>query len=285
MENEPTASLTWSSQNNCRSETEPPPLSQLKDLRDLSYSDLKSLHKNSDALPREYLIENSDPTHAFITVVCTHCGSFARVPVYCGNRFCNTCHSQRQKRVKSRINWLIRNRPVVKGTMLKLLTLTLKSDENLERMVKHLVKSFRKLRQRKQFKKWVVGGAFVIEVVNKSGLWHAHIHAVVQAYLINWSILRDMWKECSGGSTGVDIRNKPAHVCLAYITKYISKSELSTDLQFIASNALRSYRLFNPFGEWYAVNLAYVPSPSICPTCQAPASFLPWEVFQGFWKG
>lgn len=225
-----------------------------------------------------------DHDHDYINVVCTHCGHSANIPIYCGNRFCNICHSQRQKRVKARINWLIRNRPKRKGTMLKLLTLTIRSDTDLERMVKHLISSFRRLRQRKKFKKWVTGGAFVIEIVNKTGVWHAHIHAVIQSYLINWEELRDLWRVCSKGSTGVDIRNKPAHVCLRYITKYIAKSDLPVNLQKVASECLKRYRLFNPFGEWYAVNLTYEPPVCICPSCGSPASYLPYEVLWGFWK-
>jgi hypothetical protein len=223
--------------------------------------------------------------HDFITVQCVCCGHTARVPVYCGNRFCNICHSQRQKRVKNRINWLVRNRPKVKGTMLKHLTLTVRNRKDLDGMVRHLVKSFRKFRQRKYFKKHVIGGAFVVEITEKGNGWHAHIHCIIQAYLVEWEIFRDMWKQCTGGDTGIDIRNRSAVSCVQYLTKYISKSELPDDLQQIASDALKNYRLFNPFGDWYAINKKYVPPTCTCPACNAVNSYLPWDIIFGDWKG
>jgi len=189
------------------------------------------------------------------------------------------------KRVRNRINWLIKNRPFVRGTMLKHLTLTVRNHQDLAQMVKHLVRSFRRLRQRAYFKKHVVGGAFVIEITEKGHGWHAHIHCVIQAFRIEWQIIRNLWRQCTGGSTGVDIRNRSAVSCIQYLTKYISKSDLPIDLQSVASDALKNYRLFNPFGSWFAINKQYVHPPSRCPKCRALNSYLPWDIIFGAWHG
>ncbi|MBW2648426.1 MAG: protein rep [Deltaproteobacteria bacterium] len=261
------------------------PYSGLPYDRTLTSSQMKQRLKDPNFPKRERLPVAVDEAHDFITIVCTGCFHMVRVPVYCGNRFCNVCCGARKKRVRNRIRWLIANRPVVKGTMLKLLTLTLRSEPDLQQMVKHLLKSFRRLRQRAYFKKTFIGGAFVVELKRGKHGWHAHIHAVVQAYLVDWERLRDLWKECSRGSTGVDIRNRSAHTCAWYITKYITKSDLSEGDQVLASAALKGCRLFNPFGAWYAVNKEYVAPEVPCPKCGETGNYLPWDIIFGDWKG
>jgi len=222
--------------------------------------------------------------HEYCKVVCVNCGFSANVPVYCGNRFCNICSSARQKRVKKRINWMIKSRPHIKGTLLKHLTLTMRNSEDLPTMVKSLLRAFRRLRQRAYFKQCISGGAFVVELTNKGNQWHAHIHAVIQSHRVEWEKLRNLWKICSKGNTGVFIQNIPPVEAVRYLTKYVSKSELPEDLQQIASDALKGFRLFNPFGSWYAINLEYKPEPSRCPKCDAIASYLPWDFIMGNWK-
>lgn len=216
--------------------------------------------------------------HNFITVVCMHCGHTVSVPVYCGNRFCQICSSPRQKRVKNRINWLIKHRTTERGTMLKHLTLTIKNDLDLSAMVKHLVKSFRKMRQRKLFKAKIIGGAFVVELTNKGNGWHAHIHCIIQSHRIEWKDLLKMWMSVSGGNTGVYIRNIPPVQAVRYLTKYITKSDLPIELQKKASGALMNYRLFNPFGTWYNINRKYEQPISRCPKCDTVSCFMPWDL-------
>jgi len=280
----PSASLTWSSQNNCRKTNVENSVSKPDDIRSMSLADFDRRLHGVDIEERVPLESVRDPNHKYVTVVCTHCGHYATVPIYCGNRFCNICHSQRQKRVMKRISWLVKNRPVVRGTMLKLLTLTVKNDTDLPRMVKHLLKSFRRLRQRKYFKQRVSGGAFVVELTNKGKGWHAHLHCIIQSQRIDWEKIRDLWRICSNGSTGVDIRNRDPLTCIRYLTKYISKSELPDELQFEASAALRGYRLFNPFGSWYAINRTYVQEKTPCPNCNVPGKYLLYEVVMNIWN-
>jgi len=223
-------------------------------------------------------------SHQYVRIVCIHCGHAVDVPVYCGNRFCNICSSPRKKRVRSRISFLIKKRPLIRGTMIKHLTLTVRNDDNLEKMFKHLIKSFRRLRQRAYFKKSITGGAFVVELTHKGNKWHAHIHAVIQAYRVEWIRLLEEWKICSKGSTGVYIKNIPPVQAVRYLTKYVTKSELPEDLQIIASDLLKHYRLFNPFGSWHDINNQYEPEPTYCSKCKSPASYLPWEIVMGVWQ-
>lgn len=169
--------------------------------------------------------------------------------------------------------------------MIKHLTLTIKNDTNLKRMVKHLLASFRRMRNRKAFKAKIVGGAFVIELTKTGNTWHAHLHIVIQSHKVDWELLRDMWLKCSKGSRGVYIRNIPPDQAVHYLTKYITKSDLSLDDQLVATELLKNYRLFNPFGSWYAVNLEYVPETRFCPNCKQVGTLMPEDIFMGNWKG
>lgn len=216
--------------------------------------------------------------HDYIWIVCLHCGYQFKVPVYCGNRFCAICGSPRRKRIKNRLQWLVHNRPRKRGTMLKHLTLTVINDADLPTMVKHLIKSFRKVRNRKYFKTHITGGAFVIELTHKGNLWHAHIHCIIQSYRIDWNELQKMWYQCTGGSRGVYIKNIPPAQAINYLTAYITKSELPEEYQLLASSALKNYRLFNPFGSWYALNKEYKPPLCKCPECNQPSSMMPYDL-------
>lgn len=241
------------------------------------YSFTCSISNNCRETGQQPLFEND---HPFISIFCTHCGDVKKVPVYCGNRFCQTCAGPRTMRVRDRISWLIKHRNKRKGTMIKHLTLTIRNNADLPAMVKSIVASFRRLRQRKAFKEAIIGGVFVIELTNTGNDWHAHIHAVVQSFRIEWAELRDMWYKCSHGSSGVFIQNIPPVEAVRYLTKYIALCDLSTDNQLIATDVLKNYRLFNPFGEWYAINKEYVRPVSVCSVCKEPNSSMPLFLFE-----
>ena len=226
----------------------------------------------------------SIPDHKYINVICIHCGHRVDVPIYCGNRFCTVCSQPRRKRVRDRLNFLISNRPKVNGTMLKHLTLTVRNDPDLKKMVKHLIDSFRKMRNRKLFRRLITGGAFVIELTNKGNYWHAHLHIIIQSLWIERDDIMNMWFQCSSGNTGVYIRNIPPTQAVRYLTKYVSKSDLPPDLQLEASDVLKDFRLFSPFGSWYDLNMTYTSPPTFCSACHAPSQYLPFDIFIGEWK-
>lgn len=222
--------------------------------------------------------------HEYITLICTYCGHQVTVPVYCGNRFCNICCAPRRKRVRDRLKWLIQHRKNVTGTMIKHLTLTVRNDPDLVKMTKHLIKSFRKMRNRRYWKECVVGGAFVVELTNKGNYWHAHLHIIIQSFRIDIKRLMSIWFQCSGGNTGVYIKNIPPARAVWYLTKYVTKSDLDIEDQKTASEALKNFRLFNPFGQWYAINAEYKVLPSPCTKCGISGCYLPAEIIYGIWE-
>jgi len=69
---------------------------------------------------------------------------------------------------------------------------------------------------------------------------------------------------------GVYIQNIPKREAVRYLTKYLSKSDVPEDDQDELNETLKSIRLFQPFGSWFAINLLYKPPPKQCRNCKTP---------------
>lgn len=190
------------------------------------------------------------PESKYATITCMGCGDEIVVPIYCGNRFCVDCNGARRKNIRNKLDVFCAQKKETKAVRFKFLTLTIKSQPDLKEMVEVLLKSFRQLRQRQLWKKKVFGGAFVIEMTVNNGLWHAHIHAILEGYYISWDKLLSDW-EAITGATGVHIKAIPVQRITHYLTKYITKTDLDEDCQLEASEALKGKRLFQPFGSWH----------------------------------
>ena len=122
----------------------------------------------------------------------------------CNQRWCPMC--QKTKR------WIITDSVKVwaaKQKHLKFLTFTLKSTaDSVEDQTTRLYKSFIKLRRTAFFKNKVSGGVWFFQMtVNKSsGLWHPHIHVLVDADYIPKRMLKAAWLKITLDSYVVDIR-------------------------------------------------------------------------------
>lgn len=219
--------------------------------------------------------------HDYIAILCLNCGKKINVPVYCGNRFCTVCSGPRLSRIRKRITWLIGQVRVSKGMRLKHLTLTIPNQPDLPIMLKHLLKSFRKLRSTPFWKNHVNGGAFVIEVTGKADSWHGHLHMVIDATYLDWEKLKNLWIRFSSGR-GVWISVIPGSQAVRYLTKYLTKPDVpDCDLSEI-NKSLKGFRLFQPFGSWYSVSGKYKPPKSKCSSCGAIGQFdLYYEYFGG----
>ena len=219
--------------------------------------------------------------HKYLAIMCTCCGKHFDVPVYCGDRFCDICSYSRHGRVRKRLGWLISRYVPTKGSFLKHLTLTIPNQENLPKMLRSLLKAFRSLRQTAYWRNHVKGGAFVIEITGKTGSWHGHLHIVLDSTYMKWSVLRDLWIKYSGGR-GVWINAIPPSQALSYLTKYLSKPEVSDQDLSEVNASLKGFRLFQPFGTWFAVNQTYVNPPAQCSSCSSESSFITYREVQGF---
>jgi len=211
--------------------------------------------------------QTSVENHAFRTVICTSCGTAIRVPVYCGDRFCPICSVGRLSRVRNRIKFLLQHYSHLAGYGIKHLTLTVRNQSKLQRMIKHIIASFRRLRQRAYWKNHVDGGVYVVEITGRPGNWHAHIHAIINASFMPYDTLKAAWLKVSG-SPGLFIQMVPPNAAANYLTKYLTKQDgMPVQVSLEINQSIKGMRWFSPFGSWYKINCTYVKPIHRCKVC------------------
>lgn len=209
-----------------------------------------------------------ETVHSYVTFVCGCCGDTLVVPISCGNRFCGTCNKSRVSRLRKRVRYLMQQVTLKRNDSFKFVTMTIPNMEDPKEQLKILQKSFRRLRQRQYWKSLVKGGCVFYEVKTGSdGLYHIHLHAIVESAYIPVQELSQVWSEVSPGCI-VDVRWISNKAIINYITKYTCKSELSLKSQLSASRLLKGVRLFQPFGTWHSLGKSYVHQPYQCPSCE-----------------
>ena len=122
----------------------------------------------------------------------------------CRLRWCPLCSHARQ----NYITWQVKEW-VQSARRPKFLTFTLKhSEAPLKQQVTSLYRYFRKIRSHRLIVRNAKGGIwfFHIKRSRDDGLWHPHIHAVVEGNFIPQSALKHAWKKITGSSSIVDIR-------------------------------------------------------------------------------
>lgn len=222
------------------------------------------MSKINDIVETANTFINAD--HEWTTICCSHCGDTFKVPIYCGDRFCYTCSPRRLARTRRRLTWLSDQAGIPFGMGFKFLTLTIRSEDDLPGMIKSLLKSFRRMRQRAFWKNNVDGGAFIVEIKRGSFGWHAHVHAVIVANYLDFDKVKALWRKVSTGH-GVDIRAKSSKESVNYMCKYMSKPNLDDESIEEINGALKGTRLFSPFGTWYALNGTYEQAAPSCQKC------------------
>lgn len=183
-------------------------------------------------------------------------GQVGIVPGFCRDRMCPLCQHHRGREMGARVITATAsmNAP-------RFLTLTLKhTDVPLSDTLDRLYRAFRELRKSHAWKQHVRGGVATIEVVRSSadGLWHAHIHAIIDGTYWAHASIKDEWQRVTGDSSIVHIeachdRSRAAK----YISTYIAKpADLHTwDVSCVAEYALAltGRRLLMTFGSCFRV--------------------------------
>ena len=170
----------------------------------------------------------------------------------CRLRWCPFCAEGRKWRVQEEVKtWLPdAQRP-------KFLTLTLKhTDQSLHDQVDHLYKSFQKLRKAKYFKDHVAGGIWFFQVKQSKtdGLWHPHLHCLLDATFMPRKHLSKMWLKITGTSMVVDIRQvKDEKTMIEYVARYAAKpgslSLMNGDVRVALIRSLHGRRLVGTWGS------------------------------------
>lgn len=237
------------------------------------------------------MVPEEDSYHEWRTIYCRECGHSFRIPLPCKDRYCPVCSKIRASKIRRRLNALVKKQSIVRPNSIRFLTLTITNDENLSWMVRKLKQSFRRLRQLSQWKKWVTGGAYVIEFTyaerhidaeghDVPGTWHAHIHALIAGEFVPFKKLLSMWMQVSPGR-GVYLKQVPNEKAVGYMTKYITKADKSLSDEQIreVNNTLKGARLFQPFGTWtgFSRDIPQVRPP--CPKCESRCGYvMDWEL-------
>lgn len=206
-----------------------------------------------------------DP-HSLRRLFCSGCGFSIDVPIDCGNRFCSVCAPRRAFRVRNRLRWLLDKCPPPPGYSLKMITLSVPNCKDLDVGVRHLIKSFRRLRSRKFWFKNVIGGATIIEVKGRPNNWHPHLHVLCYSLWLDWYKLKPDWAAVSGGEACY-ISNLDTDTALRYVTKYITKADVPEFLEYDVGRVLNRFRLFQRFGSWHGIKLPKKLHDYPCPSC------------------
>lgn len=165
-----------------------------------------------------------------------------------------------------RLEELCRSIKPTNSWRLRFLTLSVANNTDARELAKHLVRSFRNLRRRKWWTDRVRGGCSVYEITGSPGDWHVHIHAVLESQYLPWKELFTFWQSISGGR-GVWITNISPSAATSYLTKYLTKAPDSPDLLIDLNDALRGFRMFQPFGNWHNRLKPSRKHPYTCPVC------------------
>lgn len=215
------------------------------------------------------------PPHGYRRFICQNCGNSIDVPIHCSSKSCEFCTTRRRYRIRERIWYALQGLPPNSTLRWRHIVLTVKNGHDLQERLDHLIKSFRKLRQRKLWKSTQHGGFYVIEITEGVTGWHPHLHVVSFGYYIPWRKLSSAWLQISKDSFHVAVRTiKEAENIAYYVSKYVTK------VQTLASNSIatvdsvcRNRRLFGPFGKMSELMKNFKPPPkfAVCSRCHQTA--------------
>lgn len=178
---------------------------------------------------------------------------FKVVLAACHDRWCIPCQRQRAATIRRNLHRHLHNRRY------RFLTLTLKHTARpLAEQIDKLFRSFKALRKTGLWRDRVDGGAafFELKLSKTDGLWHPHLHVVLDGLYIPQYHLACHWLQLTGDSNIVDIRpaGDTARV-LRYVTKYVMKAYTpaivrNADRLDEAITALNARRTLITFGTW-----------------------------------
>lgn len=143
----------------------------------------------------------------------------------CRLRWCPICAKSKQRYVTMNVEQWVKE-----VAHPKFMTLTIRhSNAPLRHQIDSLYHAFQKLRKLRDFKDLVFGGIwfFQIHVGKSDGLWHPHLHCLVDGKYVPQGILSDLWKSCTDGSRIVDIRAvKDEKKIAEYVARYSARPSL-----------------------------------------------------------
>ncbi|KKM06451.1 hypothetical protein LCGC14_1743860 [marine sediment metagenome] len=194
--------------------------------------------------------------------VCRHRTDTERYAVLgsgCRDRFCIPCQKSRSRVIGQNVTQYLAGGPV------RFITLTLRHNHTtLAEQLTRLIAAFTRLRQRKFWKRHVVGGAAFLEVtLSVTEEWHPHLHVLAHGKYIPYAVLRSEWLAVTGDSYITDVRcAKSDAEVVAYVAKYASKpfsgfiSRSPPHLDELI-HAMHGRRTIVAFGTWRSLKATF----------------------------
>jgi hypothetical protein len=183
---------------------------------------------------------------------------------YCHSKHCEPCMRAKGNKIAANL----RERLSVEAEgRYRFITLTLKhTKQPLAVQLARLYKAFKKMRSYPEWKESQHGGAAMLEVKYDAptGFWHPHLHLVSEGNFLHKRDLCAMWKQATGDSFIVDIRQmKDTKEVAHYVTKYISKGTSPSvwSIQSVAQEwivATKGVRTMATYGTWRGFKLLAV---------------------------
>lgn len=176
----------------------------------------------------------------------------------CRSRCCPRCAKFRANELTSKLIGICR-----RMDSRRMVTLTMRSvDEPLRDQLCELRRSFGRLRRSRQWKDLVTGGVYTVEVTmnRETGLWHPHLHAIIDGSYFPCMDLKAAWEKASKGSTIAHIRAVPSATQAArYVSSYVAKSSDArsfTDAVVAEwAEQVHGLRLASTFGNLHGVKI------------------------------
>lgn len=174
----------------------------------------------------------------------------------CRDRLCPLCSSARARESALRIGGIVQRMDAP-----RFMTLTMPhSSQALDVQLRHLMDTFRDLRSESEWKHYVRGGVWSLELTyNKErSEWHPHIHIIFDGLYFPQPALKALWSMKHGENVIVDVRAvSSSRVAASYIAKYVSKV---VDLEQWSDKEIREYatamyrrRTVHTFGNCHGI--------------------------------
>lgn len=216
-------------------------------------------------------------THPHAVAAFRDCGSVAWVMQHperpdqlrvatnkCHSRWCQACAGEKRRRA----TWVLQDHfKTLKGTPLRFLTLTLKSDDQpLGGQVDRLYECFRRFRERKKIHDLIAGGIAFLEVTwsEKIHAWHPHLHVLFTGQFLPQRLAALEWHDVTQDSFIVDVRAVREQAALSYVAKYLGKgisSQVFHNPQLLREvlTEMHGRRTCATFGTWRGLKLSEPP--------------------------
>jgi len=185
---------------------------------------------------------------------------------YCHCRHCEPCMRAKANKLAANLRAKIGDN---KKRQYRFITLTLRhTNTPLQDQIKRLYLGFRKLRNRKAWKRSQKGGAAMLEVKwdAKARAWHPHLHVVSEGTFLDKKELSNEWLAATGDSFIVDIRQlHDAKEAAYYVGKYVTKgtngevwSEDDVAMEWCVAS--KGVRTCTTYGTWRGYKLLASPT-------------------------